>query len=87
MQTNSNCWMCEGWLEYKFEFNPAMSDKLNLYTEDSQICVHVSIDHYEGQNMARRPKGKPGYEIVKMVPPRKFDFHFSVDGVPVYLKT
>lgn len=37
----SNCWICEGWTEVKFEFTPGISSEIP-HNPEEPIYVHVS---------------------------------------------
>ena len=45
LQTCSNCWICEGWTEYQFEFKPPEW----VDYEVVPVKLHLSIDNYQGQ--------------------------------------
>ena len=48
LRANSNCWMCEGWSEYSFEF--ATPEKIDPLTVP--VRLHLSTDDYEGVVLA-----------------------------------
>lgn len=45
LKTASNCWICEGWSEFQFEFRP---DRFIDMMEGDTVKIHLSIDDYEG---------------------------------------
>ena len=45
LQVNSNCWLCEGWTEYQFEFKPPEW----IDYEVVPVKLHLSVDQYLGQ--------------------------------------
>jgi hypothetical protein len=45
LRVNSNCWICEGWSEYKFEFVPP--EKIDAVIVP--VRIHLSTDDYEGE--------------------------------------
>jgi hypothetical protein len=46
LKTASNCWICEGWSEFQFEFRP---NRFIDMMEGDTVKIHLSIDNYEGQ--------------------------------------
>jgi len=44
LQVNSNCWICEGWSEFFFEFRPPEW----VDYEVVPVRLHLSCDNYEG---------------------------------------
>lgn len=45
LRANSNCWICEGWSEFFFEFRPP--EKIDPLTVP--VKLHISTDDYEGE--------------------------------------
>ena len=45
MHGNSNCWICEGWSEFLFEYEaPIMID-----VRVTPVKLHVSCDEFKGE--------------------------------------
>lgn len=45
LRANSNCWICEGWSEFYFEFTvPTKIDPLTV-----PVKLHLSTDDYVGE--------------------------------------
>lgn len=45
LKTASNCWICEGWSEFQFEFRP---NRFIDMMEGDTVKIHLSVDNYEG---------------------------------------
>jgi hypothetical protein len=65
----SQCWICEGWTQVKFEFQ----------SDVQPVRLHLEVDQYEGWTMV---PAKPGFfEFYRMLPPGTHKYYFSVNGV------
>jgi len=53
LAANSNCWICEGWTEQRFTYEPGRSDDNPNHDEFKPIKLHLDIDHYQGDLMMR----------------------------------
>lgn len=62
-----NCWLCEGWIEIKFDFKGEAAEP---------VCIHLECDDYQPDLMV---KEKDYYTITRVVPPGKVNFFFSVN--------
>lgn len=62
-----NCWLCEKWIEIKFDFKCEPTEP---------VCIHLECDDYQPDLMVRE---KDHYTITRVVPPGKVNFFFSVD--------
>lgn len=67
----SNCWICERWSPVEFEWTGEKKDP---------VYLHLSFDDYDGDLLP-----PPDYKITRMCPPGKFNFTFSVNGMPATL--
>ena len=47
----SNCWICEGWAEHHFTYEPGVSDNNPNHDPFVPIKLHLDIDHFEGDLM------------------------------------
>lgn len=45
LNSTSNCWICEGWSEFQFEFIP---DEFIDTSKGMSVKIHISIDNYQG---------------------------------------
>ena len=45
LRAASNCWICEGWSEFQFDFTP--KEPVDELTEP--VRLHLSCDGYEGE--------------------------------------
>lgn len=48
LKAQSNCWICEGWTEFKFNYIP----KSKVDTKIQPVALHVSCDNYEPHLLA-----------------------------------
>lgn len=69
----SNWWLCEGWIQTEFEFDPIKSNKLdNKELGDRDIIlIHLSFEDYEPDLLIKDPKSGI-YKITRMV---RIDFY------------
>ena len=44
LKATSNCWICEGWTEFKFTFN--VPEHLEIDNDMTPIMLHASCDKY-----------------------------------------
>lgn len=95
LKATSNCWICEGWSEYIFDFRPLqMVDVATV-----PVRLHLSCDDYKGEllNVAepisptmpkkRKSLGHRGeerlgqmYQVRRMLPPGPVHYYFTVNG-------
>jgi hypothetical protein len=84
LKSASNWWICEGWTQASFKFDPYSwnnpPDK-ELTSKDS-VFIHLSIENYQPDSMSIG-KNKHFY-ITRMVPPIGFNYYFTINGVPKY---
>ena len=50
---NSKCWICEGWTEHRFTYEPGLSDDNPNHDGTKPIKLHLEIDKFEGDLMVR----------------------------------
>ena len=67
MNALSNCWICEGWREVRFEFIPGVTSS-NILTEFDNVFVHINSDNY-----------RPDLLIEEILPMRIKSPEFSED--------
>jgi len=68
LKATSNCWICEGWTEIKFEFTPGISSNIEL-EEDKPLMLHLESDEFE-EDLMMPDRNKPGtYSSLRVVPP------------------
>jgi hypothetical protein len=72
----SNCWICEGWTEVKFEFTPGISSNVP-HDPDKPLYLQISSDDYEKDLMLPDPEKSGTYSSLRMVPPGETSFYFS----------
>lgn len=74
----SNCWICEGWSEVRFEWR--ISQK-NQELKKNKVKIHLSCDNYAPDKMRRDPNDKTLFSIMRMVPPGDLKFYFTVNNI------
>ena len=47
LNINANCWICEGWQEYDFEYQP----KFLIDPAQTPVKLHLSCDNFEGYEL------------------------------------
>jgi hypothetical protein len=85
LQSNSNCWICEGWTEHHFKFIPGRSDNNPDHDIYKPINLHLDIDHFEGDLMTANDNENV-YEVYRMLPPGPHRYFYSIDGKVVVAK-
>lgn len=80
LKATSNCWICEGWTEFKFIFKP--KEEIDAMT--TPIQLHISSDQYQGELLERDTTyiGEIVYSTTRMVPPGEATYYFSINGIP-----
>ena len=79
LKANSNCWICEGWTEFKFEFEPPNIEKID--NDTMPIMLHLSCDRYHGELLVREnPSFETQYCTVRMLPPGEVSYYYTVNG-------
>lgn len=80
----SNCWICEGWTEVKFEWTPGISSDRPVNPEEG-VYLHLECDGWEPDLMLPDPD-KPGtFTSIRMVPPGQVKFYFTLGDEEVVL--
>eukprot|EP00347_Sterkiella_histriomuscorum_P007903 403347122 len=77
LQCTSNCWVCEGWTQIMFQFNPFTTLHKNL-DEYTPVYIHLSCDDYRPDLMERNDDGV--YRLLRMVPPGSINYYFTIDS-------
>ena len=76
----SNCWICEGWAEHRFVYEPGKSDDYADHDPFVPINLHLDIDHFKADLMLPS-KGEPKvYEVYRMLPPGQHKYFYSIGG-------
>ena len=74
--SKTNCWICEGWQEYWFEFTPGIStnEPINL---ESPLYLNWEVDEYK-EDMLLHDSGRSGtFVSYRMLPPTKQNYYFT----------
>ena len=69
LKANSNCWICEGWTEVRFEYKPGVSDDNPNHDKFDPIYLHLECDEYEKDLMLPDPEDESTFISIRMVPP------------------
>ena len=78
MRSGNNCWVCECWNEVEFSFEVNNKEIKPKYIV---VKLHLDFENYSPCDMIYRKKN---FKIVRMCPPGKVKYFFTVDGNPVY---
>ena len=78
IRNGNNCWVCECWKEVEFSFDVNNSDIRPKYL---LVKLHLDFENYAPCDMVYK---KSSYKLVRMCPPGKLKFFFTVDGNPIY---
>jgi len=82
-----NCWICEAWVPFTFEYEKKMSSVAYIpFDSDTDVLLHLSIDSYYPDLMIKNEESSFKYTKTRMVPPGNIKFFFSVKGVSQYMK-
>lgn len=74
-KVKDNCWICEGWSEFKFDLKVPQHIGAEVY-------LHFDFDDYRPDLM---PQISPGfYQTWRMIPPGTFHYFMSVNGVEYF---
>ena len=77
----TNCWICEGWSEHKFTYQPGVSD--NTKEEHDPfvpINLHLDVDHFEADLMVSEEINPQLYYVYRMLPPGQRKYFYTVGG-------
>ena len=76
----SNCWICEGWSEVHFTYEPGVSDDNPNHDVFKPIDLHLELDHYKPDLMLPQKRNEKVYEVYRMLPPGSHKYFFRVAG-------
>ena len=65
IKQHSNCWICEGWTQIKFRFDPKEA-RIPGVDEFTPVYIHLEADEFKADLMERGEDGV--YTIMRMVP-------------------
>jgi hypothetical protein len=87
LKAHSNCWVCEGWTEFRFDFNPPNPEEIDQAT--TPIMLHVSCDKYQGELLDRDSSGGDQlcYSTTRMLPPGTLTYYYSVNSAAALQQT
>lgn len=78
LQVNSNCWICEGWTQVKFRFEPGVSDGTKDHDPFKAIKLHLEFEQYVGDLMLPDEQDPKAYVTYRMLPPGTHKYFYSV---------
>ena len=73
----NNCWICECWKEIEFILDLKIKDLKPKY---SVVKIHLDFENYIPCDMIYKKKC---FRLIRMCPPGKIKYFFTVDGNPV----
>eukprot|EP00347_Sterkiella_histriomuscorum_P005610 403355936 len=83
----SNCWICEGWTEVKFEFKPGVSDDNPVHDKFQPIYLHLECDNFQSDLMLPDPDDPENYISIRWVPPGVQRYFFSRNDIKTINQT
>ena len=78
IRSGNNCWVCECWNEIEFSLEINNKDIKPKYIV---VKLHLDFENYSPCDMIYKKKC---FKLVRMCPPGKVKYFFTVDGNPVY---
>ena len=78
IRNSNNCWVCECWNEVEFSLEVNNKDIKHKYIV---VKLHLDFENYSPCDVIYKKKN---YKLVRMCPPGKVKYFFTVDGNPVY---
>ena len=84
MKACSNCWICEGWTEVKFIWQPGVSSQTE-HDKETPIYLHLSSANYKPELLLPNDKGE--YSETLMVPPGGLRYFYSIGEAKIYDKS
>lgn len=79
LKANSNCWICEGWTEFRFDFKPPNGDEID--NDTMPVNLHISCDGYQGELLERDTAAEEvTYSTCRMLPPGEVTYYYTING-------
>jgi hypothetical protein len=78
LNSNSNCWICEGWSQVRFEYTPGDEIPDEDKGENKPTSIHLSFLNYKPETMLPDPNEPGIYFLSAMVPPGNLNYFFSI---------
>jgi len=85
LNATSNCWICEGWSQMLFKWNPfkeASPEYLEQLNPQTVVYIHLSCDNFHPELMEKDDKTGE-FSLLRMVPPGPIEFYFSIAQPPI----
>lgn len=76
----SNCWICEGWSQVQFIYEPGQSDENLSHDEFVPICLHLEIDDFKPDLLLPTEDNPKVFEVYRRLPPGNHRYFFTVGG-------
>ncbi|CDW74199.1 UNKNOWN [Stylonychia lemnae] len=79
LRAQSNCWICEGWTQVKFEFRlNEYEETKSYYSRHIELAfLQLSFENYQLDQMKYDPQQRVYFKF-RMIPPGKLNFNFAV---------
>jgi hypothetical protein len=88
LKATSNCWICEGWSQVLFKWNPYNhigedgKSIADLMDDTTVVYIHLSSDDYEADLM-EKDETTGEFTLLRMVPPGTTKYYFSIAQPPM----
>jgi len=69
LKATSNCWICEGWTQVTFNYQPGVSDDKPDHDKFVPIYLHCEFDGFREDLMMKKDEASNEYISNRMVPP------------------
>ena len=76
----SNCWICEGWSQVHFIYEPGKSDDNKNHDEFVPINLHLEIDDFKPDLLLPTEDNPKVFEVFRRLPPGNHRYFFTVGG-------
>ena len=74
-RVKGNCWLCEEWTEFKFQFS--FEDFPEQYLQARSIFIHFECDSFQANELERKENS---FEVIRVMPQGALKCFFSVPG-------
>lgn len=74
-RVKGNCWLCEEWTEFKFNFS--FEDFPEQYLQARSIFIHFECDSFQANELERKENS---FEVIRVMPQGALKCFFSVPG-------
>jgi hypothetical protein len=90
LSNQSNCWVCEGWAQIKFQISinsvEIFEPLRRIPPTDRNVKLYLDFENYKGEKMVYCPEER-SYILYRMVPPKaKLNYFFMCNNIPLVEK-